>query len=305
MICSGSIIIGGLKKVAKVSEIIVPIMVLGYIGIALIIVLMNVRELPAIFMLVIKSAFGVQKVVAGGVGYTIAQSMQAGIARGLFSNEAGMGSAANIAASASPKPNHPASRGFIQMMGVFVDTIVICIATAAIILLAGDVGADNDGIAITIHALTNHVGAWGGIFIGLAILLFCFTSIIAGYSYAETNLLFLTHNNKKALPLFRICVLAMVMFGAVAKVGFVWNLADLSMGLMATVNIIALLMLSKLAIKVTNDYRYQLRVGKTPSFNSKQFSELANLKGGIWNGAATSEENNDTAGDQGTESTKT
>ncbi|WP_299489925.1 sodium:alanine symporter family protein [uncultured Shewanella sp.] len=304
VIFSGLIIIGGLKKVAKVSEIIVPVMALGYIGIAFIIVLMNVSELPAIFMLVIKSAFGVQEVVAGGVGYAIAQSMQAGIARGLFSNEAGMGSAANIAASASPNPNHPASQGFIQMMGVFVDTIVICTATAAIILLAGDVGADNDGIAITIQALTNHVGAWGGIFIGLAILLFCFTSIIANYSYAETNVLFLTRNNKKALPLFRMCVLAMVMFGAVAKIGLVWNLADLSMGLMATVNIIALLMLSKLAIKVINDYRYQLRAGKTPTFNSNQFPELANLKGGIWNGAATPEENTDTAGDQGSEPTK-
>ncbi|MCL1126942.1 alanine/glycine:cation symporter family protein [Shewanella surugensis] len=284
VICSGFIIVGGLKKVAKVSEIIVPFMALSYISIAFIVVIMNISELPGIFMLVIKSAFGLQEVVAGGVGYAIAQSMQAGIARGLFSNEAGMGSAANIAASASPNPNHPASQGFIQMMGVFVDTIVICTATAAIILLAGDVSADSDGIAITIQALTSHVGNWGGIFIALAILLFCFTSIIANYSYAETNVLFLTRNNKKALPLFRICVLGMVMFGAVAKIGLVWNLADLSMGLMATVNIIALLMLSKLAIKVINDYRYQLKAGKSPTFDSSQFPELAHLNNGIWTG---------------------
>lgn len=280
---SGFIIVGGIRKVAKVSEVVVPIMAIAYILMAFVVVLMNIERLPDVFMLIIKSAFGLQEAVAGGVAYSVAQAMQSGIARGLFSNEAGMGSAANVAASASPNPNHPASQGFVQMMGVFTDTIVICTATAAIILLSGDVGTSNDGIKLTIGALSSHVGAWGGAFVAIAILLFCFTSIIANYSYAETNILFLTGNSKKALPLFRLCVIGMVMFGAVAKIAFVWSLADVSMGLMASVNIIALLMLSSLAIRVINDYRHQVKAGKVPEFDPSKFPELkTQLDDDIW-----------------------
>uniref|UniRef100_UPI004047F468 alanine/glycine:cation symporter family protein n=1 Tax=Shewanella sp. TaxID=50422 RepID=UPI004047F468 len=144
VICSAFVIVGGLKKVAKASELIVPVMAIAYITIAFVVVAMNLEKLPDVFMLVINSAFGWQEAAAGGVAYSVAQAMQAGIARGLFSNEAGMGSAANVAASASPNPNHPASQGFVQMMGVFVDTIVICTATAAIILLSGDAAAGSD-----------------------------------------------------------------------------------------------------------------------------------------------------------------
>ncbi|MBR9726682.1 alanine/glycine:cation symporter family protein [Shewanella intestini] len=274
VICSAFVITGGLKSVAKVSELVVPFMALIYIGIALVVVLMNLEKLPDVFMLVIKSAFGWQEAAAGGIAYSIAQAMQSGIARGLFSNEAGMGSAANVAASASPNPNHPASQGYVQMMGVFFDTIVICTATAAIILLSGDATSSGDGIAKTITALTSHVGDWGGAFIAFAILLFCFTSIIANYSYAETNVMFLSGNSKKALPIFRLVVLAMVMFGAVAKISLVWDLADVSMGLMAVVNIVALVLLSGLAIRVINDYRAQVAQGKEPYFDINNFPEL-------------------------------
>ncbi|QDF66348.1 alanine:cation symporter family protein [Shewanella sp. SNU WT4] len=283
VVLSGLVIMGGLQKVAKVSEIVVPIMALSYISIAFVIVVLNIQEVPAILALVVKSAFGWQEAAAGGVAYTIAQAMQSGIARGLFSNEAGMGSAANVAASATPNPNHPASQGFVQMMGVFVDTIVICTATAAIILLAGDTGADGNGIQLTIGAMSEHVGSWGGSFVAMAILLFCFTSIIANYSYAETNVMFLCGNSKKALPLFRVCVLGMVMFGAVAKIDLVWNLADVSMGLMAIVNIIALVLLSGLAIRVINDYRRQVDLGITPEFDRSKFPELnKQLDDDIW-----------------------
>lgn len=274
VITSAFVIVGGLRKVAKVSEIVVPIMAVAYILIAFVIVASNIEQLPGILMLIIKSAFGWQEVAAGGVAYTVAQAMQSGIARGLFSNEAGMGSAANVAASASPNPNHPASQGFVQMIGVFSDTIVICTATAAIILLSGDVTSGSDGIKMTISAMTEHVGTWGGAFVAIAILLFCFTSIIANYSYAETNVLFLSGNSRKVLPLFRVCVLGMVMFGAVAKIDLVWNLADVSMGLMATVNIIALVLLSGLAIRVINDYRDQIKAGKVPEFDRSKFPEL-------------------------------
>ncbi|QSX38075.1 alanine/glycine:cation symporter family protein [Shewanella sedimentimangrovi] len=284
VLASAFVIMGGLRKVARVSEIIVPFMALAYIAIALFVVFSNLEKLPEVFELVIKSAFGWQEAVAGGVAYSVAQAMQAGIARGLFSNEAGMGSAANVAASATPNPNHPASQGFVQMMGVFFDTIVICTATAAIILLAGDTGAEGDGIRLTIEALTSHVGDWGATFIAGAILLFCFTSIIANYSYAETNVMFLNGNSKKGLMSFRVLVLGMVMFGSLAKISLVWDLADVSMGLMAIVNIVALVMLSGLAIRVINDYRQQLANGEMPVFDRRKFPELEGQLGeGVWN----------------------
>jgi AGCS family alanine or glycine:cation symporter len=287
VICSAFVIVGGLKKVAKASELIVPVMAIAYIAIAFVVVGMNIEKLPDIFMLVINSAFGWQEAAAGGVAFSVSQAMQAGIARGLFSNEAGMGSAANVAASASPNPNHPASQGFVQMMGVFVDTIVICTATAAIILLSGDAASSSDGIAKTISALTSHVGDWGGAFIAFAILLFCFTSIIANYSYAETNVMFLSGNSKKALPLFRLVVLGMVMFGSLAKISLVWDLADVSMGLMAIVNLVALVLLSGLAVRVINDYREQIDAGIDPIFDTSKFPELADqLEEKIWPNSA-------------------
>jgi len=280
---SGLVIMGGLKKVARVSEIIVPIMAIAYLIIAIYVVAINIEKVPAVFVLIINSAFGWQEAASGGVAYAIAQAMKAGIARGLFSNEAGMGSAANVAASATPNPNHPASQGFVQMFGVFVDTLVICTATAAIILLAGDTATQGDGIGLTITALNSHVGDWGGAFIAGSIVLFCFTSIIANYSYAETNILFLTNNKKQFLPFFRLAVVGMVMFGAVAKIDIVWNLADASMGLMALVNLVALLLLSNLAIKVIKDYQQQSKAGLEPVFDPSKFPELTNkLTPGIW-----------------------
>ncbi|GGI68967.1 alanine/glycine:cation symporter family protein [Shewanella gelidii] len=285
VVFSGVVIAGGLRKVAHVSEVLVPVMAIAYIVIAFVVVLMNVEKLPGALSLVINSAFGWQEAASGGVAYAMAQAMQNGIARGLFSNEAGMGSAANIAASASPNPNHPASQGFVQMLGVFVDTIVICTATAAIIILAGDGQGSKDGIQITIDAMSFHVGDWGAFFVAGAILLFCFTSIIANYSYAETNVVFLAKNSTKALPVFRLCVLGMVMFGAIAKVSLVWDLADVSAGLMAMVNLVALILLSKLAFKVIRDYQKQLKSGRVPTFDQSKYPELRNkVDASIWQG---------------------
>ncbi|MCP3698914.1 MAG: alanine:cation symporter family protein [Aliivibrio sp.] len=278
---SGFFIMGGLRRVASASSKIVPVMAVGYLAIALIIVIMNITEIPAVLSLIVKSAFGWQEAAAGGVAYTIAQAMQSGIARGLFSNEAGMGSAANIAASATPNPNHPASQGFVQMLGVFVDTLIICTASAAMIMLSGVMDQPDaaTGISLLQQALTNQLGGWTSYFMALAILLFCFTSIIANYSYAETNVMFLNGNSKKGLFGFRLCVLAMVMFGSVASLPVVWNLADASMGMMALINIVALVLLSKLAIKVIKDYEVQLKAGKTPEFDRTKFPELDDLDG--------------------------
>jgi AGCS family alanine or glycine:cation symporter len=285
VLLSAVVIFGGIKRIARVAEFIVPIMALAYLVLALFVMFANIEKLPAILALIVKSAFGLQEAAAGGLGYAIAQAMINGIKRGLFSNEAGMGSAPNAAASATPYPPHPASQGYVQMLGVFMDTIVICSATVAIILMSGEYVPHGEvtGIELTQTALSSQVGDWGGTFVAVAIFFFAFTSIIANYSYAETNLIFLEHNHKAGLGLFRIIVLGMVMFGAVASLPIVWALADVSMGLMAIVNLVAILLLSGTVIKLAKDYNRQLKQGKLPTFDANDFPELqSQLEDGIW-----------------------
>ncbi|WP_394240285.1 alanine/glycine:cation symporter family protein [Vibrio astriarenae] len=286
VLLSAVVIFGGIKRIARTAELIVPIMALAYLLLALFIMLTNLEKLPDVLMLIFKSAFGLTEAAAGGLGYAIAQAMINGIKRGLFSNEAGMGSAPNAAASATPYPPHPASQGYVQMLGVFVDTVVICSATVAIILMSGEyLGTETavTGIELTQRALSAQVGEWGSIFVAVAIFFFAFTSIIANYSYAETNLIFLEHNHKAGLGLFRIVVLGMVMFGALASLPVVWALADVSMGLMAIVNLVAILLLSGIVVKLAKDYNKQLSEGKVPTFDANEYPELrSQLEDGIW-----------------------
>ena len=275
------IIFGGLRVIGAFAEIVVPFMALAYILIAFVVVAMNISDIPAVFELIFKSAFGLQEAGGGALG----AAMMQGIKRGLFSNEAGMGSAPNAAASAAPFPNHPASQGYVQMLGVFVDTIVICTATASIILLS-DLGDTTgiSGIEMTQHALSSHVGSWGNSFVAIAIFFFAFTSIVANYSYAETSILFLNGKSKTLVLVFRLVVLAMVMFGAMAKSDLIWNMADASMGMMAIVNIIAILLLSKFVIIIAKDYNEQLDQGLTPTFDSSKYPELdKKINSEIWN----------------------
>ena len=285
VILSGIVIFGGIRKIARTAEIIVPFMALAYLAIALFVVFSNIEKLPDIIALIFKSAFGFQQAAAGGVGYAIAQAMINGVKRGLFSNEGGMGSAPNAAATATPYPPHPASQGYVQMLGVFTDTIVICSATVAIILMSGEYVPHSDitGIELTQRALSAQVGSWGGPFIALAIFFFAFTSIIANYAYAETNLIFLEHKNKKGLMVFRFVFLSMVMFGSLANLPTVWSMADVSMALMAIVNLVAILLLSGIVVKLTKDYNKQLKAGKLPTFDVNDYPELkAQLEEGIW-----------------------
>ncbi|HFQ5084940.1 TPA: alanine/glycine:cation symporter family protein [Vibrio vulnificus] len=285
VVLSGVIIFGGIKRIARTAELIVPVMALAYLALALFVMFSNLEKLPDVLMLIFKSAFGLQEAAAGGLGYAIAQAMINGIKRGLFSNEAGMGSAPNAAASATPYPPHPASQGYVQMLGVFMDTIVICSATVAIILMSGEYVPHGEitGIELTQLALSSQVGSWGGIFVAVAIFFFAFTSIIANYSYAETNLVFLEHNHKAGLNVFRLVVLGLVGFGAVAPLPVVWALADVSMGMMAIVNLVAILLLSGIVIKLAKDYNRQLKAGKLPTFNPDDFPELkSQLEDGIW-----------------------
>ncbi|BBN81346.1 sodium:alanine symporter [Pseudoalteromonas sp. A25] len=282
---SAFIIFGGLKTISRFAELVVPFMALAYLLVALYICATNYDLLPSVFKQIIYSAFGIEQAGAGAIGYAVMQAMIQGIKRGLFSNEAGMGSAANAAATATPNPNHPVSQGYVQMLGVFVDTIVICSATAALILLSNQLVPESGvtGIALTQAALVEHVGSWGATFIAIAILFFAFTSIVANYSYAETNLMFLEHNHKHGMMLFRLCVLGMVMFGAVGELGVIWTMADVSMGLMAIVNVVALFMLSGFVVWLYKDYNQQLKAGKTPVFDANLHPKMKKtLPKGVW-----------------------
>lgn len=286
VVLSAIVIFGGIRTIARVAEKIVPFMALGYLLLALWIIGLNIEQMPAILALIFKSAFGVQEVAAGTLGYGISQAMTQGIQRGLFSNEGGMGSAPNAAASATPYPPHPASQGYVQMLGVFVDTIIICSATAAIILASG--ALDNpstniSGIELTQRAMASAVGAWGAPFVAIAVFLFAFTSIIANYAYAENNLIFLKHNHPTKLTIFRCFALGMVMFGSMAELPTVWKMADISMALMAITNLTAILLLSNVAFKLAKDYNHQRSLGKLPSFDPTRYPELeSQLEPGIW-----------------------
>ena len=262
------IIFGGVNRIAKISSILVPIMAVAYIVIALFIIIMNFNQIPSLFKTIFENAFGIKQVVGGGIGAALLQ----GIKRGLFSNEAGMGSAPNAAATATV--SHPAKQGLIQTLGVFTDTLIICTSTAFIILLSGaPLDGSVKGIELTQMALVSQVGSWGGIFISICILLFAFSSIIGNYYYGETNIQFITEN-KVVLYGYRILVAAMVLFGSIASMDLVWNIADVFMGLMAILNLIAIVLLSKIAIKALQDYTAQKKAGKDPVFYASSIPEL-------------------------------
>ena len=275
------VVFGGLRSVARVAGKVVPVMAILYVLLALYIIITNITLFPAAIAHIFESAFGVQQAAGGVVGYGIAQAMMNGIKRGLFSNEAGMGSAPNAAATAKSHPDHPAVQGFMQMLGVFLDTLVICTATASIIILSGvvDPNVEQEGIQLTQLALSQYVGDLGVYFVAIAIFFFSFTSIIANYSYGESNLEFISgeKNAKVAIMIFRFMVLAMVFIGSIANLSAVWNFADLSMGLMALTNLVAIILLSPVAFRLLKDYESQIKSGKSPdqiTFDPDKFIKL-------------------------------
>ena len=263
------IIFGGIQRIAKFSSIIVPIMALGYILLAFTIVILNIGQLPAVIELIVKSAFGMEQVVGGGLGAALMQ----GIKRGLFSNEAGMGSAPNVAATAST--SHPVKQGLIQSLGVFTDTLIICSCTAFIILMSGiEFGGQMDGIRLTQEALTTQIGGAGRIFVAIAIFFFAFSSIIGNYYYGEANIKFIT-SSRKVLNAYRLLVGVMVMSGAAMSLQTVWSLADLTMGLMTLCNIAAIVLLGGQVFTLLKDYRKQKSAGLDPVFRKNDIKEFA------------------------------
>ena len=263
------IIFGGIQRIAKVSSLVVPVMAVGYILLAFVVVAMNIGSLPEVLKTILNSAFGVEQVVGGGMGAAVMQ----GIKRGLFSNEAGMGSAPNAAATAST--SHPVKQGLIQTLGVFSDTLVICSCTAFIILASGvELGGELDGVRLTQEALTSQIGVTGRIFVAVAIFFFAFSSIFGNYYYGEANVRFIT-SSRRVLNIYRIIVGAMVMSGAMMSLKMVWSLADLTMGLMTLCNIVALVLLGRQALLLLDDYRRQKREGKDPVFDKRAVKEFA------------------------------
>lgn len=256
------IIFGGLRRIAKFSAIIVPVFALAYIAVTLVIMLMHLPELPRVFMLIFSDAFSWQKFLAGTLGATI----MIGARRGLFSNEAGMGSAPNAAATAHT--SHPVKQGYVQAFGVFVDTLLICSCTAFIILLADYTHFPGlEGIALTQAALTTQLGTFGNYFISASVLLFAFTSIIGNYYYGQANMEFLAHR-RWIIALFRTVVCLMIWIGAILQLKLVWGLADLFMTLLAIINIYAILRLRKQVVSALDDYRSQIAQGKDPVYTA-------------------------------------
>ncbi|MBP3337918.1 MAG: alanine:cation symporter family protein [Lachnospiraceae bacterium] len=272
-VLTGLVIWGGTHRIGFISSVIVPIMACAYILIGLVTMIINITELPSIFATIIKNAFNVRAMMGGFAGSAIV----IGIKRGLFSNEAGMGSAPN--ASASANVPHPVNQGLVQVVSVFIDTILICSSTAMMLLTSNveGVAGELDGIPYVQQAISSNVGKWGIHFITVAIFAFAFTSVIGNYCYAESNILFIK-NNKIVLNVFRVtCVLA-VFLGAQADFTLAWNLADVTMGFMAIVNIIAILILSNVAVKVLKDYEKQKKDGKKPKF----VGEDIGIEGTVW-----------------------
>ncbi|WP_313287770.1 sodium:alanine symporter family protein [Leclercia sp.] len=278
------VIVTGIKGVARLMQWMVPAMALLWLMTSLIICAWHAAQLPAVFSLIVKSAFGWREAAAGALGYTLSQALTAGFQRGMFSNEAGMGSTPNAAAAASCPP-HPASQGLVQMIGVFVDTIIICTASAMIVLLAGpmDLPADTAGIQLLQQALINLTGGWGAGFVGFILILFAFSSIVVNYIYAENNLIFLHPDARRSRWVLRGGVVLMELLGSLLSLPMVWQLADIIMALMAIANLTAILLLSPVVTLIARDYLRQRKLGVQPVFDASRYPEIEEqLAPGAW-----------------------
>lgn len=266
------IIFGGLNRIANVVSFMVPIMAIGYVVVAFLVLIVNIGNIPALFATIIEAAFGLKQAVGGAIGVAMIQ----GIKRGLYSNEAGMGSAPNAAATSNV--SHPVKQGLLQAFGVFVDTILICSATGFIVLLYPEYNTIGEkGIKLTQLALSHSVGAWGAHFITLCIFLFAFSSLVGNYYYGEANLEFLT-KSKTSMLVFRILTILCVFWGSIESLSFVWDLADVFMGIMALMNIIVIAILSPKALAIIKDYIRQRKEGKNPVFRAKDIPGLTNTE---------------------------
>lgn len=266
----------GLHGVARLMQGFVPLMAIIWVLTCLVICVMNIGQLPHVIWSIFESAFGWQEAAGGAAGYTLSQAITNGFQRSMFSNEAGMGSTPNAAAAAASWPPHPAAQGIVQMIGIFIDTLVICTASAMLILLAGNgtTYMPLEGIQLIQKAMRVLMGSWGAEFVTLVVILFAFSSIVANYIYAENNLFFLRLNNPKAIWCLRICTFATVIGGTLLSLPLMWQLADIIMACMAITNLTAILLLSPVVHTIASDYLRQRKLGVRPVFDPLRYPEI-------------------------------
>ena len=273
------IVVGGLRGIARFAEYVVPFMGIGYVLVALVITFINIAELPAMLLDIVKSAFGLQEAGAGALGAAIKN----GIQRGLYSNEAGSGSVPHAAASAVPNPNHPVSQGYIQMLGVFLDTMILCTSTAFIILLAGGSSSEQmEGIRLTQDAMSRHLGNGGTDFVAAAISLFAFTSVVANYAYGESNLHMFKLDNRAGRAAYTIGYLGMIYWGAQAALPQVWAMADMALGLMTVINIVAIVWMTPTIVAISKDYFKKKDSGEKVEYKAGDCEIQGKSEDGVW-----------------------
>ena len=281
LVLSAPVLFGGLRRVARVAEVVLPLMALLYVLLALTMVVLNIGELPGVLGQIVGGAFGLRE-MAGGFTGGVAAALLNGVKRGLFSNEAGMGSAPNVAATATV--SHPVKQGLIQSLGVFVDTMIICSATAFIILVSGvyrPADSGMQGATLTQSAVAANLGSWTMALMTVLVFTFAFSSVLGNYAYAEVNLFFLGAR-QSAITAFRVAVLVAVALGALSKLDLVWAVADVAMGLMALVNLVAIVLLGKWAFAALRDYQRQAAAGEDPVFIASDAGLPGALPGDVW-----------------------
>ncbi|HFL2185935.1 TPA: alanine/glycine:cation symporter family protein [Pseudomonas putida] len=275
------VFVGGIKRIARVADLLVPVKTLAYIAVTVYVIVLQFDHVPLMLVTIVKSAFGLDQAFGGLIGSAIVM----GVKRGVFANEAGLGSAPNVAAVAEVR--HPVSQGVVQAFSVFFDTFIICTCTALLILLSGfyTAGFAGDGIVLTQNSLAAVVGDWGRIFISVALALFVFTSILYNYYLGENNLRFILGKNRKALLSYRALVLALILWGSVQDLSTVFAFADITMTLSALVNLIALVLLCRVGLRLLADYDAQRKAGVAePVLTACAFQDL-NIDRTIWGNA--------------------
>lgn len=265
------VIFGGVRRIAHVAQMTVPFMALVYLILGIIVVAMNIEQVPTVLGDIVGAAFGIREIGAAGVGTAIMM----GVRRGLFSNEAGMGSAPNAGATAAV--SHPVKQGLAQTFGIYFDTLFVCSITAFIILVSNPTYGEEVGAQLTQNALEASLGSWALHLLTVIIFLLAFTSVLGNFYYSESNLAFLTES-RTALTVLRLVIIGMLFLGAVASLDVVWSVADVTMGVMALINLIAIAPLGALALRLLKDYQEQRKQGLDPVFTRDRLPDISGVQ---------------------------
>lgn len=277
-VVTGLVFLGGVQRISNWSSVIVPIMAVAYLILGVIVVVLNITEVPTMFALIVKNALGFDSIIGGGIGIVIMQ----GIRRGLFSNEAGMGSVPNAAATSSV--SHPVKQGLVQSLGVYFDTILVCSITAFIVLLSNPTYDEAQGASLTQTALASQLGDWAVHFLTIAIFLFAFSSILGNYYYGEANVSYLFKKKPKtAVGIYRIIVMVAVFTGSVIALPLAWSAADVFMSIMALTNLVAVFFLAPTAMKLLKNYLQQRKLGLEPVFHKDDLPGVDGID--AWDGS--------------------